>query len=219
MMKPRVKGSRDFELAKVDISDILVASPVEARMACVIAKNLGLPCWDDMATPETAYSLLKLLESQFEEDQDGWLARVVDFAGKNVSAIINELKQEYEKYKNTKWLQNDYGDIHEFIFEHIEETAYSSAPAIISLAAYWVTQPSKAFLIHIVPWFIRYGKQEDITNDDMMNRFANRHHDEYIIRLPSDELFEFLTSDKDSARVMAKNKVKASLLGDEDEES
>lgn len=217
--KPRVKGSRDFEVATIDLEEALSTGILELRMACAIARKLDLPCWDDANVTDRPHVqvVLNALEKNFEQDEDGWLEKVIDYVGQRVPFMLEQLKQTYHHYKTTKWLKNDYGDIHEFVFEHLEETSYSSPLALISLATYTLTQSPRAQLIYIIPWFIRYGAQEHITNDQMLNKFAIPYHDEYIVRLPGDELFEFLTSEKDQARIMARNKVKAELLEDTDE--
>lgn len=154
-----------------------------------------------------------------QDDPDGSLCEFGEKAIALLPTIAKDLKADCDKYIATPWL-SDYKDVLPFITAHIAEVvAEHETPTLplLGLVLLWAFLEKRNALTNIVPWFISYASIPAITRDDILNRLANMHYEEYITRLSADELFEFLTSENERARIKAKNKVRLELAGELDE--
>lgn len=195
--KPKVKGSREILAAFEDPTEKKLFSKV--HYFCSI---LGLSASQVVQNSTDSYK-----EIEAEADQR-MFEEVIERLSEDLDKIIEKVKEEHKVVNDTKWFKNDFEGVFEFIFEHAEKVATSSPLALLDLGLYFYGTSARSFLIHLASWFITHAEMDLITSNVLLNKVANKYHREYIARLPSEELFEFLVSDKAEARVMARNKIK-----------
>lgn len=191
-------------------------------MVYLLCQTLELPCLEHLsqyAVPENVPDVYTEVFAQLEIAPDQVLHSALDLMLVELETVHSYFQRCFLSHEESKWLA-DYEAVYPIFLPKLKEVIEQSEEvpqALLELFSFYYFLEERHALVALVPWYIRYAPVEDITDERLLNVLAKPHHDEYIARLPSDELFEFLTSDEESARVRAKNKVKMDAMGEFDE--
>lgn len=222
MKSIRVRGKNlTRSSVKLDMFDSPNWEAIQAS-CFVLCEKLELPTFEGLANYRGKVSAMasSTISAKFEEDPDAVLDTFLEKAIGILEGPIQHFDYVFMKTANTKWLA-DYEGVFEIIIPNlikVIEEGENTAAALIELFTLYYFYEERAGLVQLAPWYIRYASQEAITEDTLLNKLCNVFHDEYIVRLPANELFEFLTSEKEQARIKAKNKVAMDLIGELDED-
>lgn len=213
--KTRLPGKNPFVVFRHD-SDTFSAK------VYLLCQQLELPCLEHISQyqkPHCVPSNYTTAEAELEANPEKVLHSTLELCLIQFEKVWDYFQHAYQTFEGGKWLA-DYKNVYPIILPKLKESAEESEEiqlALLELFCLYLFLEERHALIALVPWYIRYAPVEDITDDRLINVLASLHHDEYIARLPADELFEFLTSDKESARIRAKNKVTMEMMGEFDE--
>jgi len=182
-------------------------SPLTNRLA-KLAYVLDLPTKDlivSIAVPTA-------IDSEFALDGDVFLEKTLGECEREFPQVAQKFQKEKSKILETSWIKRQYKIVVELILSKLESIAMSSPLALIELSLISNRTPSTiAAIPHLVPWFVRYGELSDLTSQVIQEKLGHRFYRDYVARLPSEELNEFLLSESSEERIMARNKFKLEL--------
>lgn len=191
----------------------------ESSLVVKISKRLSLPIFKEIKRGIKGFleaTELGLMSEYYLEktkiiieDPEEAYRQAVTLVINAVPTIIENNKRVYEEYKDTKFLA-DYNDAHEIVLQN-QEQVLDSLEDLLGLFDFYLIDlfcNEKTRLHFLIEWYIKYAPLDLLRDNELLNKLADRYYKLFISRLPADELFEFLTSEREGARIMAKNKVK-----------
>lgn len=210
MRKMRI--ARQLTVEKTDIVDRYIQNDTLILKATYLAQTLDLPIRHCLPLHFGVQNII----DEYQKDPDAFLNLVL----KELEVLYPSLESAWKKEfaakidSGKRWflVPNEDRDAMVLLIDGFNETAFSSPLALIEICLLFAYSRTVGKVVsELIPWFIRYGSIELITKAEVLDKLKHNFYREYIARLPPEELHEFLLSNNQGERVMAKNKFKSEL--------
>lgn len=176
----------------------------------VLVNHLSLPCREILLGSKTTPN--PTLDAEFVNNGDQFLQDAIDQCVKDLPTLKESLVKSRQTCKIYKYVEEQYGLVLDKILSQIENIAVSSPLALLEIFTLWQYASTFQQLIpHLIPWFIRYGEESDITDHEILQKLQHVYYRDYVARLPPESLHTYLVSDNPQERVMAVNKYKLEM--------
>jgi len=189
-----------------------IRARIAIRKAAFLAQTLELP---SRSVIPVSFLPSEEIKQQYANDPDCFLNETLG----ELESLYPELgtlwkaEVQWHLERKSRLIPVEDRNALEVLIEQLEPTSFSSPLALLEicvLCAY--TMQLGVMIANIMPWFIRYGSVDLITQTIVIDNLKHNFYREYIARLPPEDLHEFLLSDANEERVMAKNKFHLELL-------
>lgn len=183
-----------------------INTPFSYRLI-ILSNFLKLPCSEVYCG--VSLSPNSDLDKAFSEDGDKFVQETVDECVTRLQQMKGHLINSRRTFKTYKYVEEQYGLVLDKILEKIDQIAISNPLALLEIFVLQTfTSSFQQLVLHLIPWFIRYGEEADITEYEILQKLQHVYYRDYVARLPADSLHTYLVSDNPQERVMAVNKYK-----------
>lgn len=211
----RTKVEISNRCALLDLKRTLTENPILID-ACFLASELKFRSWENQSSifKSTVSSFFDKRSLEYRVDPECFfrqcIIRLIDLIPNIVKAFQKEAlfpQEEKRKECMVEIIIPFFGKM--FEGESGPEALISSAVNFLKPVS---LQNYSQRVSEYISLFILHGPYEKVSDNLMLNCFAEEYYEDYIVRLPSDDLIEFLTCPIEKARIKAANKIKAELV-------
>ena len=203
---------KKFEIKQRVALDLGSPKYEPVRKAVFLAQELNLPTKEVLSVLYTTDEPVKV---DYTQDPDSFLNKTLI----ELEALYPELEAPWKSELSShvaarsRLIPKEDLAALEVLIEKLQETSFASPLALIEISVLFTRSLRIGEMVaNLIPWFIRYGSIELITQTTVIDSLKHNFYREYIARLPPEELHEFLLSNTQGERVMAKNKFSSELL-------
>jgi hypothetical protein len=218
--------TRRAKRTKVEISNQHILHVLNQRLikhpisvdVCFLASQLKLRTWENLSSviKSTVSQFFDTRVSKYETDPESFFQHCLDRSVELIPEMKDTFRNDVSRLDWLRFFNREAQQqcILETIIPSFEQMfeGENGPEALISSVLVSLRPTITQRVSEYISLFILHGPSEKVSDNLMLNCFAEEYYEDYIVRLPSDDLIEFLTCPIEKARIKAANKIKAECV-------